>query len=334
MRGLADLIQNYNRSDFVGILWYGAQSGGPYGNARYNWYAGDGTPVGYFDGGSKVLGGYSSGSLYNLYYPKVNQRLAVSSPLIMDFYYYMKTATKGIVFGTIQVDETMAAGSKEVHLVVVEDNAGGNPTQRYLARAFYDGFEDFLLTGVGEEVEIIRNFTNLGSWGSDLEYIIFVQNMTSKNVLQATQATYSSVPPIDAGVDAINSPAGEHQAGSYPVNVTIANYGAWDRIDIPVTCQIYHDTTRMLHTLAEVPDAAGFQIPAEQSLGFSQKDESLVYVASTRVDINAQDQTTFDFSPDWNVSTPGEYRIIVSTGLPDDSLPENDQVISYVHIDP
>ena len=334
MRGLNDLFTNYSTTDFAGILWYGTQTGGPHGYRRYLWYAGDGAPVAYFDGGSRVLGGYSSGSLYNLYYPRVNQSLAVSSPLIMDFYYYLETPLKGSVFGTIRVDETMAAGSKEVHLVVVEDNAGGSPTQRNLARSFYDGFEDFLLTDVGEEAEVIRNFTNLSSWGSDLEYIVFVQNMGTKEVLQAIQATSSSVPAIEVGVEAINSPAGDQPAGSYPANVTIANDGAWDQVDIPVTCHIYHDTTRIVRTLAEVPDGAGFQIPAEQSLGISQKDETIVYAVSTWVDINAQEQTTFDFSPDWNVSTAGEYRIIVFTGLPGDYSSENNEAISVVQIGP
>jgi len=319
----------------VAILWYGVLTGGiTEGNQRYYWYAGQGTPDAWFDGTLRILGGASSGSMYSYYYPKVNQRRNVSSPLEMDFSCYMKTANFGELFGTIRVDASMAAGEKRFFLAIVEDPVSTN--QRYLARAFFD-IQEFTLTNIDDTETIIHpfNLIGLGS-ASNMKYILFVQNMATKEVLQAVQAEHSSVPPIDVAATAVDSPIGANPIGSYLVSATITNTGGLDQTDIPVACTIYREPKNFVSTLTERKGTAQIEIrPDSGSPGFYQEGTGPVYTGTTTtMDIPAGESVSVDFPTLWQVDTPGKYRITVSTALPDDYVPWNDTVVSYVHIEP
>jgi hypothetical protein len=315
----------------VSILWYGTSTGGiPQGNTRYYWYAGDGTPVAYFDGGNRVIGGMTSGSMYQYYYPKVDARLLVSSPLEMDFSYYMTSDVTGVLFGTIRVDETMGAGTKYVYFAEVEDYV--TATQRNLARYFVL-IKAFTLTDINDVDWIVYNFYLGPAWDADnMKYIVFVQNYTTKEVLQTNQAVESLVPPIDMAVSAINSPTGTLSTGPYTVNATISNQGAWDQEDIPVNCTIYNDRMEVVASLREAPEHGHFEnAPGHAGIYFESTD--MDYVKDTSIaSLAGETQTTLDFTPAWQADTPGKYRIVVSTGVPNDPYADNDVVVEMVEI--
>ena len=180
----------------MGIYYYNSPPWDiPEGTQRITWYEAGGYPSAYFDGVIYIEGGLSSGSMFNQYRNKVEERLAISSPLVMDFeitHDALARAT-GNITGTIRVDETVPAGQKRVYLVIVENHAGDKPN---LARAFHD-IKEFSLTDVGQSELVTYAFNIDPSWNAaDLKFLIFVQNMTSKEVLQACQARI----PLTAGI--------------------------------------------------------------------------------------------------------------------------------------
>ena len=86
--GLDDLVSNGCR--VAGIehhnTWQGSD---PFvttaSQARSTWYNPGGNPGAYFDGVLPVIGGSHTASMYTSYLPKYNQRIAIASPIKIEY---------------------------------------------------------------------------------------------------------------------------------------------------------------------------------------------------------------------------------------------------------
>jgi hypothetical protein len=70
------IIENHNGDIFANN----------YSNARNTFYGVPGFPTAYFDGGNAVVGGNHTQSMYPSYWPKVQARMNIPSPVTIDVY--------------------------------------------------------------------------------------------------------------------------------------------------------------------------------------------------------------------------------------------------------
>jgi hypothetical protein len=181
----------------------------------------------------------------------------------------------------------------------------------------YNGWEDVFVTELNLWGSGLMNSTFLGGADSDYGRSIAVDDYGSAYIAGYTKSadfpttpgaydtTYNGgvydvfvtkiiiIMPNDVGVVSINYPTGIQRPGDYVVNATVVNYGSMDQT-IPMHCSIYNET------------------------------DSEVYSCDTSVFILGCSYAYVEFTPAWQADTPGDYRINVTTMLPDDENPEND----------
>jgi len=133
--------------------------------------------------------------MYNTYKNRIDQRLAVSSPLDLDFKYRVLSSSKGVIFGTITADASVSGGDNIVHLAIVQAGVAGKP---YVARDFFD-IQNLGVTSAGESETIAFSFDLDPAWDTpNLRFLVLVQDHASKEVLQASQAETAG--PVDRGI--------------------------------------------------------------------------------------------------------------------------------------
>jgi hypothetical protein len=185
-------------------------NGDPYAtndsNARNTYYGITGYPTGFFDGLNPVVGGNHTTSMYSSYLPKVNSRLAIDS----DFTLYGTAALNGstlTVEGVARKMEPNTNSNIRMHLVLTESdilvNWQGQNHVSFVARTWYP---NYLGTGVSFDVNprqsVIGNMT-LGNWVQDhMEIIVFLQDNTTKEILQGTKFKFSEIAKIPTGLTA------------------------------------------------------------------------------------------------------------------------------------
>lgn len=194
--GAIDLIENgqdvaviaYHHNSFGDTLYNAA------GLSRINFYGYEGTPDVYFNGGNNMVGGDHSNSLYSYYLPRYNSAISVMSSFTCDV---NLSSTNDLDFtANVNIDKVYdyAGSNLKLFLAVTESNMlyswEGQSHLNFLERGMYPSGSginlDFSSTSsINEEV----NFTIDPSWNlSNCELIVFVQDMTTKEVLQVTKA--------------------------------------------------------------------------------------------------------------------------------------------------
>lgn len=226
-----DLLQN---GDPVAIVKnHGSDSfANVYSNARNSLYGVTGYPTGYFDGVLSHSGGSSSSSIYSSYLPYVQSRMAVES------HYTIAAAgsssrTEYSVQVLVTKPETDDNTNVRLHAVLTESSipfAWFNQTTvenvNRLMIPDQNGTPISLATG--GQVEVSFNFELQPTWvANNCELVLFLQNMTSKEILQARKYTLNQLTggyPLSLF---------EHDFSLLPVGttqtipVTIANYAPY-----------------------------------------------------------------------------------------------------------
>ncbi|MEN8008273.1 MAG: FG-GAP-like repeat-containing protein [Candidatus Krumholzibacteriota bacterium] len=206
MRGIDDLETVYSTSEFLGMTFYfGAPYEIPEGRARANWYGVTGTPTVWVGGTDSHVGGLGSGSMFYYYNPSVISQLGTPSPLVMAASYVLVGGTDIELSLQIDVDLAVGGSNNEVKFFVCQEglHEQSNMVVDMLAN------EPFALTTPGQTVTIDRSFTMDPSWNEpDLRLIIVVQDMTTKEILQATLAVadYAAQVIVDADPDGVEAP--------------------------------------------------------------------------------------------------------------------------------
>ena len=155
-----------------------------FGNARFGGYGFSGTPSVMFDGVSSYVGGAASGSMYLTYQPTVAARRAVSSPVQMGATYKIRGDQVTLTLDA-SLTAAVAAGNT-VQFLVCMDGLHSHPNLVMTTLAP----EAFTPVSSGQAQHLTRTFTMDPSWSaSQLSLIMFIQNNSTKAMLQATKAT-------------------------------------------------------------------------------------------------------------------------------------------------
>ena len=175
----------------------------PEGNARAAWYGLSGTPNVMIGGTVNHIGGAASGSMFTTYEPTVTSQLATPSPLIMSAN-YTKIGDDVLITAQIEVDLPVSGSNNQVLFFVCQADLHDHPN---MVVDMLNN-EPFALTTPGESVTVVRSFTMDPDWNEpDLRLIVLVQNMTTKEILQATQASadYAAQVVIDVDPDGVEA---------------------------------------------------------------------------------------------------------------------------------
>ncbi len=156
-----------------------------------------------FDGVRQSIGGQASGSMFAAYQPEVITRMNISSPLVMNAA-YVAVGNQYNISATIQVDEAIANTNNQVHFLICQEGYHGqsNMVVDMLSS------EPFTLDTPGQSTVISRDFTLEAPFNEeDLRIVILVQNMSTKEVLQATLATadYAGSIIVDSEPNGVNA---------------------------------------------------------------------------------------------------------------------------------
>ena len=191
------VIKNHNGDAYANV----------YSNTRNSFYGITGYPTAYFDGGNPYVGGSNTTSMYSNYLPRVNARMAVES-------HFTIGASGNMTGNTINLAVTVAKPEPDtntnvvLHCVFTESgipqiwfNQTTVENVNRLMTPDQNGTPVNLATG--EQVTINLSAAWNPAWNFDNgEVILFLQNMTTKEILQATKSSLLdllvSTPPYPA----------------------------------------------------------------------------------------------------------------------------------------
>ncbi len=197
--GADDLIENGKN---VAVIEY--HGGDEYettnGGNRLNWYGVTAYPTSIFDGLLKYEGGSASNSLYTAFLPKYNQRIDTKTHIDLDL--MGEVAGLGYTIkATVTRDENLNDHSNNIFVVVTESEIEqawqGQSHLNFVQRLMVNGSQGTPIDWAnGEEQELEFSFTRDMVWNiMHTEIIVFVQDMDTKEVLQAQKMPLSSILP-------------------------------------------------------------------------------------------------------------------------------------------
>jgi len=257
--GTHDLVENgYN----VAVIknQNGDAYANTYSNARNSYYGINSYPTAKFDGVLTYSGGSNTQSLYSVYLPLVNQRLAIPSA-------YTITAEGDLDGQVLTVDVTVTKVEADantnvvLHSSITESNIQQNwqgQTELHnvnrLMSPNQNGTPVSLATGASTTISLTFNLSP--QWQlPNLELVLWLQNVTSKEILQGKKY---SVPGISgafpASLQTIEFPQ-TYVGGLRTKPITFYNFG-----DDPVTASLASNSDSF------IPEVANISIPALQSV--------------------------------------------------------------------
>jgi hypothetical protein len=171
-------------------LWQGADPfANTYSEARSTYYNPGGNPGAFFDGVLSIVGGNHTQSMYSSYLPKYNQRIAIPSNILMS----MDVTNSGHNY-TVTVHMTkegnLTIDPKKLLFSVTQShiqyNWEGQTHLEYVNRLMVpDATGTTVDFSTGDQQDVVLNFTMDTTWHiGDCEFIAFVQDLTTKEVLQ------------------------------------------------------------------------------------------------------------------------------------------------------
>ncbi len=176
------IIENHNGDAYANT----------YSNARNSYYGITGYPTAFFDGLNPSVGGSNTQSLYTAYLQKVNQRISVPSAYTISATGSMNA---NIVSLLVDIEKPEADANTNVvrHIVITESeiqqNWQGQTHLNFVTRLMVpnqNGTAVNLATGGSHSEEL--TFTWNPAWNiANSEIVIFLQNNTSKEILQGVK---------------------------------------------------------------------------------------------------------------------------------------------------
>ncbi len=171
-----------------------------YSNARNTYYGITGYPTAEFDGLNPSLGGSSTQSMYSNYLPKVNARLAIPSHYTLSAF-GMHTGNDYTILVNVAKPEADTNTNVVLHSSLTQSDIAVNwfnqtevdNVNRIMAPN-QNGTPINLATG--ESTMITLNFTVQATWPlEDLELVLWLQNTTSKEILQGKKYALNALLP-------------------------------------------------------------------------------------------------------------------------------------------
>jgi len=189
--GADDLVENHKRAAIV-EYHNGDNYTNDYSNARNTYYGITGFPTAFFDGLNASVGGSHTASMYGNYLPKVNARLNVPS----NFTITATGTNNGLVWNVAVTVTKVSADTNtnlKLHGVMTESGIQfawqGQTHLEFVERTMAPnnlGTDMDFTASATQTVNL--TFTALTAWNAaNLEFIFFLQNNTSKEVLQGVK---------------------------------------------------------------------------------------------------------------------------------------------------
>ena len=169
---------------------------------RNSYYSPPGTPDTKMDGTQEVLGGVHTGTVFGSFRAYFDTRKLVPSPLAIELSTtYDSTSRQGHLVATIRNPGTSAAGGQlqvaltESHIYYVWQNMD---SLHHVERAMLpDANGEAITVAPGESLVKTRDFTVDPAWNArNCELVAFVQNNTTKEVLQGARTPLVPVPKV------------------------------------------------------------------------------------------------------------------------------------------
>jgi len=203
--GADDLVANGHD---VAIIEYhnGDSFANTASNYRNSYYGVSGYPTTHFDGVLEHVGGHLSQSIYSTYLPLYNQRIVIPCNYTASIY-GQNTGSNYDVTVIIDLEDGSPPTDLTAHLVLTESeipyNWFGLSELNFVCRAMYP---DHLGTTVdfagGDQVIINYNFTLDAGWNtSHVELVAFMQEESSKEILQGTMVPILDIMPLEASAN-------------------------------------------------------------------------------------------------------------------------------------
>ncbi len=179
-----------------------------YSNARNSYYGITGYPTVKFDGIITVVGGSSSSSMYSSYVPKVNQRNAIACDYTIAIYGTASGMDYDIL---LRLDQVFGSSVPNLvaHLVITESGLdilpGSSSSWNSMCTEVNNVTREMLpnqngtavtFTGQGDRIDLNLSFTRSASWNlGQLELVAFIQDNTTKEILQGAKVPLFILPP-------------------------------------------------------------------------------------------------------------------------------------------
>lgn len=286
-------------------------------NYRNNYYNVSGIPSTKFDGTLTVSGGSHTQSIYPQYLPRYNQRIAVNSSFTID--------VQGVTYGlidfeaniTVEKVATSSASNIKLHLVLTESNiefnwqgmSELNFVERLMAPNHLGTSIDF---SGGNTQQVSLNFNLEDGWVyENCEVVVFIQNNTTKEILQGTKLSLMDFVPAydyDAAIIDISNIPEDNCSGTVAPIVTLRNNADSDLVQIDFnyfanegTVETYSWTGNIAFLETEV-----VELPA---VNFTLAEDNTVVVYTTNPNGNpdqypANDTITQSFGEAMLTSSP------------------------------
>lgn len=183
------IIENHNGDAFSN----------QYSNARNSYYGIGSYPTAFFDGVYSVVGGSPSSSMYLTYLPYVNTRSAVPSSFILELFGTCNGSNYDIVAKIYKV-ASYTGPDPAYHLTITESNIPynwqGQTELNFVNRQMIPN-ENGTVINFDESDTVTLNLSfTMGGWVlSHVEFVAFLQNNTSKEILQGMKLPAVFLPP-------------------------------------------------------------------------------------------------------------------------------------------
>jgi hypothetical protein len=170
-------IENHNGDPFANV----------YSNARNSYYGISGFPTAFFDGGNSVVGGSHTESMYPSYLPKVQQRMAVPSPVTLAVWGTHTGLTYNVTVTVTKVAEFNGTNPR-LHLCLTESHIvyawQGMSEVNFVNRLMVPDQNGTALNFDESDVlEIPLTFNLQVGWVlNQLELVAFVQTNSNKEI--------------------------------------------------------------------------------------------------------------------------------------------------------
>jgi PKD repeat protein len=203
-------IENHNGDPFSNT----------YSDARNNYYGISGFPTAFFDGGNSVVGGSHTESMYDSYWPKVEARMAVPSPVSIAVY-GSHTGLDYNVTVTVTKESNINGNDPRLQLCLTESNIQyvwqGQSEVNYVNRLMVPDQNGTLLDFSGGNVlEIPLTFSLQSGWVfNQLELVAFVQTNSNKEIHNGYKVKLAFMapppPPLAASFSSVTTSCETYQ---------------------------------------------------------------------------------------------------------------------------
>jgi hypothetical protein len=296
-----------------------------YSQARISYYGISGIPNSFFDGITNVLGG-STGT-YNQFLTKYNQRIAIPS----NFTISLNGMNEGLdytVVLTMENVEPYSGTNLVAHLAMTESSLNyGGSTYNFVTRLFVPGANGTPVNFTANPVQtVILDFSMNANWVLDnCEFVAFIQDNSTKEILQATKVAVLDLMPMyynNAGCMMIQQVPLTNCSGEVAPRINLINEGAENLTSVDINYQVNNESLNTYQWTGNLGFSESIDVDLP-SVGFNLLDNNDLLIYTTNPNGNPDEDTSNDTTATSFVSAmevvPNVYIFIKLDDNPDET---------------